>query len=140
VIQGDRIVAVGPRANFVIPASAQVIDALGGTILPGIINAHVHGTSNAAVRRVYFLLKGVTSVCDMGSPLKQMPQFAQDHTRGPTARGFKSGPIVTAPGGYPDIFWHADVNYEVATTDEARAAVDDLISRGADVIKIAWSQ
>jgi imidazolonepropionase-like amidohydrolase len=137
VIQGERIAAVGPRAGFAIPTSAQIVDAKRGTILPGIINAHVHGTSSPAVRRVYFLLKGVTSVCDMGSPLRQMPQFAQDHTAGPAARGFKSGPIVTVQGGYPDIVWHADLNYEVATPDEARAAVADLIHRGADVIKIA---
>lgn len=137
VIQGDRIAAVGPRADFAVPAAARVLDAGGGAILPGIINAHVHGVSNPAVRRVYFLLKGVTSVCDMGSPLRQMPQFAQDHTAGPAARGFKNGPIVTVRGGYPDIVWHADLNYEVATPDETRAAVADLASRGADVIKIA---
>ncbi len=137
VIQGDRIVAVGPRTGFKIPSSAQEVDAIDGTILPGIFNAHVHGASHPAVRRVNFLLMGVTSVCDMGSPLEQMPQFAQDHKFGPAARGFKSGPIITVPGGYPDNIWHADVNYEVTTTEEARAAVADLVNRGADVIKIA---
>ena len=136
-IRGDRIVAVGPRPGFAIPSSAQVINALGGTILPGIINAHAHSTSNAAVRRVSFLLKGVTSVCDMGSPLGQMPEFAQDYKSGPAARGFKSGPIITVPGGYPDVVWHMGFNYEVADSDEARAAVADLVNRGADVIKIA---
>ncbi len=137
VLQGDTIVAVGPRADFAIPLGTQIVDARDGTILPGIINAHVHGTSSSAVRRVYFLLKGVTSVCDMGSPLRQMPQFAQDNAAGPAARGFKNGPIVTVRGGYPDNVWAADLNYEVATPDEARAAVADLVSRGADVIKIA---
>src|SRR5512136_2940425 len=34
VIQGDRVAAVGPRADFAIPTSAQVVDAMGGTILP----------------------------------------------------------------------------------------------------------
>ncbi len=136
VIRADRIAAIGPRADFAIPTSVQVVDAMRGTILPGIINAHVHGTFTPAVRRVYFLLKGVTSVCDMGATLKQMPQFAQDHVMGPAARGFKSGPMVTVRGGYPDIVWHADLNYEVATPDEARAAVADLVGRGADVIKI----
>ncbi len=136
VIQADRIVAVGHAADFAIPSSAKVIDAKGGTIMPGIINAHVHGASSPAVRRVYFLLKGVTSVCDMGSPLKQMPLFVQDHVSGPAARGFQSGPMITVHGGYPDIHWHADLNYEVATPDQAQAAVADLVDRGADVIKI----
>ena len=137
VIRGDRIVAVGLRTDFAIPSSAQVIDAKGGTILPGMINAHAHGVSNPAVRRVSFLLKGVTSVCDMGSPLVQMPEFAQDYKSGPAARGFKSGPIITVPDGYPDAVWHMGFNYEVANSDEAQAAVTDLVNRGADVIKIA---
>jgi imidazolonepropionase-like amidohydrolase len=136
VIQGDRIAAVGRAADFAIPSSVKYVDAKGGTILPGIINAHVHMTSNAAVRRVYFLLKGVTSVCDMGSTLKEMPAFALDHRLGPAARGFRSGPMITVPGGYPDIVWHGDLNYEVATQDEARSAVADLLNRDADVIKI----
>jgi imidazolonepropionase-like amidohydrolase len=136
VIEDDRIARVGRAADFAIPPGVAYVDAKGGTILPGIINAHVHGTSNAAVRRVYFLLRGVTSVCDMGSPLKEMPAFAQDHVAGPAARGFHSGPMITVQGGYPDIVWHADLNYEVATPDEARSAVANLAGRGADVIKI----
>jgi imidazolonepropionase-like amidohydrolase len=73
----------------------------------------------------------------MGSPLVQMPEFAQDYKSGPAARGFKSGPIITVPGGYPDVVWHMGFNYEVANSDEAQAAVTDLVNRGADVIKIA---
>jgi imidazolonepropionase-like amidohydrolase len=136
VIEGDRIASVGPAAGYAIPPDAVLLDAAGGTILPGIINAHVHGASNAAVRRVRFLLEGVTAICDMGSPLKQMPAFADDHVKGPAARGYRSGPMITVKGGYPDIVWHFDWNYEVATPEEARAAVADLVERGADVIKI----
>ena len=136
VIEGDRIVAVGRAADFAIPSGVETVDAKGGTILPGIIDAHVHGASSAGRRRVYFLLKGVTSVCDMGSTLKEMPTFAEDHVSGPAARGFRSGPMITVHGGYPDIVWHFDWNYEVATSDGARSAVADLVNRGADAIKI----
>jgi imidazolonepropionase-like amidohydrolase len=137
VIQGDRILAVGGAAQFSLPPQANVIDAKGGTIMPGIINAHVHNTSNSAVRRVYFLLKGVTAVCDLGSELDKMPEFEQDSSSGPSARGFRAGPIVTAPGGYPGIYWGFGLSYEVAGPGEAREAVADLVKRGADVIKIA---
>jgi len=137
VIQQERVLAAGRAADYAVPAGTKVVDAKHGTILPGIINAHVHGVSNAAIRRVYFLLKGVTSVCDMGSRLNEMPQFEQDHVSGPAARGFRSGPIVTAPGGYPDVVFHASLNYEVTGPDEAQAAVADLVNRGADAIKIA---
>jgi len=65
-----------------------------------------------------------------------MPLFAQEHATGPAARGFKSGPMITVPGGYPDNVWHNDLNYEVTSPEEARSAVADLVARGADVIKI----
>jgi imidazolonepropionase-like amidohydrolase len=42
VIEGERIVAVGPRARVRIPARAVVIDVRGQTVLPGFWNSHVH--------------------------------------------------------------------------------------------------
>ncbi|MDQ6769489.1 MAG: amidohydrolase family protein [Gemmatimonadota bacterium] len=44
VVEGDRIVAVGPRSEVAarIPASAQTIDLGGATILPGLIDNHTH--------------------------------------------------------------------------------------------------
>jgi len=67
-----------------------------------------------------------------------MPDFKQDFSsHGPAARGFRAGPIITVPGGYPGVLWGSRLNYEVKNPDEARAAVANLASRGADVIKIA---
>jgi imidazolonepropionase-like amidohydrolase len=135
---GTRIVAVGHKVDFAIPSEADIIDAKGGTILPGIINAHTHGTAYPATRRFSFLLKGVTATCDLGAQLESMSLFEQDDATGPSARGFRAGPIITTPGGYPDVAGQGHhLNYEVATPDEARAAVIDLVNRGADVIKIA---
>jgi len=44
IVQGERIVAVGPRAQIAarIPAGAQIIDLGGATILPGLIDNHIH--------------------------------------------------------------------------------------------------
>src|SRR6478672_1799444 len=42
VIQGDRIVEVGPAASVKIPAGAQEIDLGTGTVLPGLIEGHNH--------------------------------------------------------------------------------------------------
>ena len=44
VVEGDRIVAVGPRSRLAsrIPAGAQTIDLGGATILPGLIDNHTH--------------------------------------------------------------------------------------------------
>jgi imidazolonepropionase-like amidohydrolase len=136
IIQEERIAAVGREADITIPADAQIIDAQGGTILPGIIDSHVHTTWSPEVRR-QFLEVGVTSVCDLGSPIEHMDDFLQDRSNGQlVARGFRTGPIVTAPGGLPDVVLHADLNYEVGTPEEARNGVADLVDRGADVIKV----
>lgn len=133
-VHGNRIVAVGPSADFRIPEDAVVIDARGGAILPGVINAHSHRVALAATRRHLFLLDGVTSVCDLGDLLSRMNQFHQEEIEsGPAARGFNAGPIITAPGGYPLSL----AAYEIRGEDEAQIAVRDLHSRGADFIKVA---
>lgn len=136
VIDGDRITFVGKEASYYPPANARVIDAHGGTIMPGIIDSHVLDASDPAIRR-QFLMSGVTTVCNLGSPLREMARFDEDYVdEGPVARGFTAGPMMTAPGGFPDAVLQADLNYEVATPEEARAAVADLHDRGADVIKV----
>jgi imidazolonepropionase-like amidohydrolase len=137
-IQGNRIIAVGRAADYEIPDGAVVIDAAGGTILPGVINSHVHNVSSPATRRELFLLDGVTSVCDLGTPLSRMGEFDEDEIQsGPAARGFKAGPIITAPGGYPGSCGDNDMSYEIQGEDQAEFAVRDLLNRGADFIKIA---
>lgn len=136
VLEGDRIVYAGEAAGFSIPEGARVLDARGGTILPGFIDAHTHGTADPAVRRS-FLLDGVTSICDLGAPLDDMEQFDLAFYRDdPVARGFHAGPIITAPGGLPDVVLGEDLNYEVATPEEGRAAVQYLHQQGVDQIKV----
>ena len=42
VLDGDRIAAVGKQGEVEIPLGAEVIDASGRTVLPGLIDAHMH--------------------------------------------------------------------------------------------------
>src|SRR3546814_16273533 len=44
VIDGDRITAVGPAGAITVPAGAVTIDAAGKTIVPGLVDAHDHGS------------------------------------------------------------------------------------------------
>jgi imidazolonepropionase-like amidohydrolase len=135
-IEGGRIIFAGPEADYSIPRGAEVLDAAGGTILPGFIDSHTHSTSNTALRRE-FLTNGVTAVCDLGSPLDQLAEFSitayQDQ---PAARGIAAGPILTAPGGLPGAVLDPGLNYEVANPEEGRAAVEDLYQGGASQIKV----
>src|ERR1700752_482270 len=46
LIDGERITAVGAAASTPIPAGSRMIDLSGSTVLPGLIDAHTHLTSN----------------------------------------------------------------------------------------------
>ena len=81
MIEGERIVAVGREGDVAIPSDAQVIDAHGGTLLPGLIDSHVHTTWSPWIRKQFFEL-GVTSVCDLGSPIEHMGDFDEDTFNG----------------------------------------------------------
>jgi imidazolonepropionase-like amidohydrolase/protein-S-isoprenylcysteine O-methyltransferase Ste14 len=137
VVRGDRIYAAGPERVFRVPAAVPRLDAGGGTILPGIVNAHIHHGAPADLRH-RFLLEGVTTICDLGSELREMDEFVeQGGSGGPSARGVRAGPIVTAPGGYPDGLYRTHINYEIAGPGDAPGAIEDLAAEGADLIKIA---
>ena len=47
VVEGNRIRAVGPRAQVQVPAGAHVVDAKGKTIIPGLVDVHWHGAFGA---------------------------------------------------------------------------------------------
>ncbi len=68
IIEGNRIIAVGPRAEIPIPADAAVIDASGKTILPGLWDMHAH-FEQVEWGPVY-LAAGVTTVRDCGNELE----------------------------------------------------------------------
>jgi imidazolonepropionase-like amidohydrolase len=42
LVRGDRIDAVGPRAQLTVPPDATTIDLAGTTLLPGLIEGHSH--------------------------------------------------------------------------------------------------
>jgi imidazolonepropionase-like amidohydrolase len=42
VVEGGKIVAIGPRATTPVPAGAEVVDATGKTIMPGLVCTHSH--------------------------------------------------------------------------------------------------
>jgi imidazolonepropionase-like amidohydrolase len=136
VIQGSRIVAVGPRATVSIPPGAQIIELPQATILPGFINTHVHNAYNARNLQTW-AQAGVTTVRDLGERLGR-PYFAtRDRLRADphNARLIAAGPLVTVPGGYP-IAGNNFPSLTVTSPQDARERIDQLVDDGADVIKI----
>jgi imidazolonepropionase-like amidohydrolase len=136
VIQGDRILAVGPRAEISIPPGAQIIELPQVTILPGFINMHVHYSHSKFNRRTW-AQGGVTTVREVGARVNETDVFVKRDQLNAVpeyARALTAGPIVTAPRGYPVGHFPP---LTVTSPEDARQKIDQLIDDGADVIKIA---
>src|SRR4029434_6521257 len=70
VIEGDRITRVAPAKEVAAPADAQVVDARGRWIVPGLIDMHVHRAGQPdLVPFALYVANGVTSIRDMGGNL-----------------------------------------------------------------------
>ena len=137
IVQGERIVAIGPRSSINIPENAQIIDVQGATILPGFFNAHVHGAYNAE-KLAAWAQEGVTTVRDLGArqwPPSQalLDRVEQDNRY---ARLISGGIFITPPGGYPIAVFGGN-GKTISTTEEAPFAVNEMLDQGADVIKIS---
>jgi len=138
VIVGDRIQAIGRAGKVNIPAGAEVIDAAGKYLIPGLWDSHIHLTIAAGqeVTRNLFapslVAYGVTTVREMGGDWQRV----QDLRRA-TADGAVVGPRIFAPGPFVDGPQPPDVNVlPVANESEARAAVRKLKADGVDFIKV----
>ncbi len=67
VVDGDKIVAAGPRASTTVPAGAKMIDVKGATIVPGLWDMHAH--FEQVEQAAAYLGAGVTTIRDEGNIL-----------------------------------------------------------------------
>lgn len=111
--------------------AATYIELGDATLLPGLIELHAHLTFRQVPADVV-LRHGITTVRDVGGPLHQ-PYGGDGRLRLMT-----SGPILTAPSGYPiPSLGETDIAAPVADAQQARETVRRLIAGGAVVIKVA---
>jgi hypothetical protein len=132
-IQDGRIAAVGKSAQVKVPKTARIIDVSGATILPGFINAHVHGSYNEDTLKAW-AQGGVTTVRGLATSQSPEEAFAlRDSMRDDLqcARLVACGPMVTVPDGYPIAKWGVD-SITVTSPEDARQKVDQLLDDGAD--------
>ena len=158
VVRDGRIVALGRKGAVSVPAGAARVDLTGKTVMPAMINAHVHigyegytswGAENYTPQNVLDHLEreafyGVGATQSVGSsPLEPSLQFERDQRAGkfPPASRFFFMPGMAPPNGGPDAILmkgtsvlHA-VN-EVSTAAEARAAVAMMAGRQLKHVKI----
>jgi imidazolonepropionase-like amidohydrolase len=130
VVDGNRIKTVGVKGQVTYPANANVIRVDGRTILPGLIDGHVHLRDYQVPM---FLPYGVTTIADIHNDtawsIAQREALKSGRIKGP--RLFVSGARVTGPLGPPT----TDGSY-VRDVDEARAYVRKLKAAGVDHIKV----
>ena len=90
VIAGNRIQSVGTAASVSIPAGATVIDTSGKTIMPGLVDSHVHLRSFQESAYLYW---GVTTVGDLGNPQGWLLDY-----RDAVEKGRQVGPYLLTAG------------------------------------------
>ena len=150
VIENGVIVAVGPEADVDVPDGATVIDAAGGTIMPGLIDARASVLMNKlkvddgeidVVGLQFYLFPtlqaGVTTVRATGWDIKTRPDL-QEFREALAAHGntvptvVVAGLLTHAEGNVFEIY--PDDNIGVVTLEEAQQATEALIQAGADQI------
>lgn len=130
LVTGGVVAQIDAREAFKSTA-AKVIDLGDATLLPGFIELHAHlGYQHIPAETV--LKHGITTLRDVGGPLHK--PYGGDGS----LRVLTSGPIITAPGGYPIPELGAEnIAIAVATEQQARETVRTLVNGGAVAIKIA---
>ena len=128
IVHGDRIATVGNRTSVSIPSGAEVIDAKGLTLLPGLIDSHFHIDGDDPLPALY-LSHGVTSLRDPGQWIEAYD--AARKASAPVPRLFLCGPhLDSPPPAYPND------SYIVRDADETRNAVNRFVDDGASAIKV----
>ena len=136
VVRGNRIEAVGPRAEVEVPRGADVIDAAGHTIMPGIVDVHAHaghfgtGLLPQANWNYYANLAfGVTTMHDPSASTEMVFTLSEM-----VKAGEMVGPRVTSTGS---ILYGADgdIRVQINSLDDARSHLRRLKAVGAFSVK-----
>jgi imidazolonepropionase-like amidohydrolase len=155
LVAGERIVAVGREGELTVPSGVTVVDANGHTVLPGLIDMHVHlhivghgdykrwdelyGTRDATdvmpVAARQLLMAGVTTARDLGARLDDILTVKRRIAAGeiPGPRLFVSGPFIQHA---PYEAYEKDFRWGVTGADDARQKVQRIIDAGVDFVKL----
>lgn len=135
VVEGTRIKAVGPKGQIAYPAHATVIKLDGLTILPGLIDCHVHSQD---WHMPMFPHYGVTTMLDKNIDATWILAQRELLRKGIIEKGprmFVSGAVMHGVYGFkqPWDTW----NYpDVTTVEEARAYAQSMVALGVNVLSV----
>jgi imidazolonepropionase-like amidohydrolase len=131
LLEGGKIASADFKGKA--PAGAKVIEGAGRTLMPGLIDSHVHAYRYLELP----LLFGVTTQVDMFMPVQGMQAIHGRMAKGENkdaADVFSAGILATVPGGHG-----TEYGFPIPTLskpEEAQAWVDARIAEGSDFIKI----
>ena len=136
VVRDGRIESAGPRDSTAVPDGAETLDLTGKTIMPGLVNLHVHYREGPAEMEQQFrsqLHYGVTTARSIGSDSPERVAYLLEAYAGrPTApRTYTAGLGFSYPGGF-----NAAGRNAPTTEEEARALVRDQAALGVHFIKM----
>src|SRR6266498_3836970 len=155
LIAGDRIAAVGPRSQIVVPPGTLTIDTRGMSVLPGLADMHIHlmivGHGDyehwdktyrsrfraeimpAAAKQL--LVSGVTFARELGAPLEDILDVKRRIESGeiPGPRLFVSGPFLQHRP-YSD--YEKEFRWGVTGAADARSKVQKIVDAGVDLVKL----
>jgi len=154
LIRGDRITDVGAADRVQVPSGARVIDLSQATVLPGLIDAHLHtmgGPSGLQYQELLGLVNaqrdlraGFTTIIDLGShggwygPVELKRAIDAGLVQGPRMQ--VAGPVlsITPPGNasFPLNLKPAEPNLVADGPEAMRAAVRELAHYGATWVKL----
>jgi imidazolonepropionase-like amidohydrolase len=134
VVEGSRITAVGRAGQVRPPAGAMRINLAGKTVMPAIVDAHTHLSSerealaNQLTGKAYY---GVSAAMSLGQDTGQvgLQVRAQPIPGAALFRTAGRGITMPEPG-------RSDVPYWVTTEAEGRKAVQELAANKVDIVKV----
>jgi imidazolonepropionase-like amidohydrolase len=162
-LAGERIMAVGSDEEIRRLAGPQTrqVDLRGRTVIPGLIDAHVHLFNGSMIvdepsLRNYersalpgvmsgFISHGITTIRSTGDPLPYIAGLRGRLERGEIMgpRLLISGPTATSPGTHPattvcrmNPFCRQGIAREVGSEEEARQVVRELARANVDFVKV----
>jgi imidazolonepropionase-like amidohydrolase len=138
LVAGRLIISLGSSRSTPIPRNAQILEATGKFLIPGLVDAHLHltGSGEPTGSREFIvpllLANGITTVRDMGGYLESLIPLRND-----IEQGKRFGPQIFFAGPYldgsPPSFQPSLV---VTNSAEASEDVRTLVARGVDFIKV----